>query len=112
MNKITLLIVSTFFIFSIQSVSASESLKKVLLLSGKKSHGYGHHECNSDISVLKNLLERQTKAEFSAKIFLNGAWPEDSEFGEADAIVICCDGDQKHILKNRMEKFDSILKAN
>jgi len=107
--KMITLIICFFFAFSIQ---AEEGAKNILLLSGTKTHPFGHHECNSDISVLENLLQRQTKAEFETKLFLNGAWPETSELEAADAIVIICDGDAKHILNDRMAEFDALLGKN
>lgn len=98
--------------FFVSCSPVQDKTKRILLLSGPKSHAYGHHECNSDISVLENLLQRQTKANFETKLFLNGAWPERSELENADAIVIICDGDEKHILKDRMVEFDALLETN
>jgi len=92
--------------------SVEDTTKRILLLSGPKSHAWGHHECNSDISVLENLLQRETKAKFETKLFLDGAWPQRSELENADAIVIICDGDEKHILKDRMAEFDTLLETN
>lgn len=112
MKLILSILIIAFFSSCAVNTKAEEKAKKVILLSGPKSHAFGHHECNSDISVLENLLQRQTKAKFTTKLFLNGAWPETSELEAADAIVVCCDGDQKHILKNRMAEFDALLNKN
>lgn len=109
MQKLVFIFLASLFIFNIQ---ADESAKNIILLSGKKSHAFGHHECNSDISVLENLLQRQTKAKFKTKTFLNAAWPKTNELETADAIVVICDGDTKHILKNKMKEFDDLLKKN
>lgn len=109
MNRIKPLIILSICCFFASCTQVEEKAKNVLLLSGPKSHAWGHHECNSDISVLENLLQRQTKAKFETKLFLDGAWPERSELEAADAIVIICDGDEKHILKDRMAEFDALL---
>jgi len=94
------------------SSNTHKETKKVILLSGKKSHAHGHHENNAGISVLENLLQRQTKAHFDTSKFLNGDWPEQSELERADAIVVMSDGDNKHILKDRMVEFDLLIKNN
>ena len=86
--------------------------KNILLLSGKKTHAYGHHENGSGISVLENLLQRQTKANFKTKLFLDTAWPAQAELENADAVVVMCDGDDKHVLKDKMAEFDALLKKN
>ncbi|MGY8694554.1 MAG: hypothetical protein ACKVGW_10205, partial [Verrucomicrobiia bacterium] len=112
MKRIKPLIILSICFFFASCAQVEEKAKSILLLSGTKSHAFGHHECNADISVLENLLQRQVKAEFSTKLYLNGAWPEPSEFETADAIVIICDGDEKHILKDRMAEFDGLLKKN
>ncbi|WP_158972637.1 ThuA domain-containing protein [Paraglaciecola sp. L3A3] len=94
------------------TIHSEKETKHILLLSGKKTHGHGQHENNSGISVLENLLQRQTKANFVTKIFLDAAWPTQSELDNADAIVIMSDGDQNHLLKDKMAEFDSLLEKN
>lgn len=86
--------------------------KRILLLSGKKTHAYGHHENNAGISVLANLLQRQTQINFETQVFLDAAWPSEAQLNAADAIVIMSDGDAKHILKDKMSEFDTLLKNN
>lgn len=112
MNRLPALVTLSICCFFVSCMQVQEKTKNVLLLSGPKSHAYGHHECNSDISVLENLLQRQTKAAFHTKLFLNGALPERSELEAADAIVVICDGDEKHVLKDRMAEFDALLEKN
>ncbi|MDQ8183580.1 ThuA domain-containing protein [Pelagicoccus sp. SDUM812005] len=112
MKRIYAFLLSLLFCFAALHLQADPETKNVLLLSGKKTHGYGHHECNSDISVLENLLQRQSKARFDTQLFLDGAWPEPSQLEEADAIVIICDGDANHLLKDRMDEFDALQERN
>lgn len=112
MNCLPKFVILTLCFLFVSCMPVEEKAKNILLLSGPKSHAYGHHECNSDISVLENLLQRQTKATFNTKLFLNGAWPEKSELESADAIVVICDGDEKHVIKDRMAEFDTLLETN
>lgn len=90
---------------------SAQEVQNILLLSGEKTHGYGYHECNSDITILAELLKKQTEISFNPIVFLNGDWPDATQLKSANAIVIICDGDENHILNNRVEEFNSLLKS-
>ncbi|WP_165876161.1 ThuA domain-containing protein [Mariniflexile fucanivorans] len=107
LNKITLV----FFLTLFSCLLSGQEVQNVLLLSGKKTHGYGYHECNSDITILAELLKKQTEINFNPLVFLNGDWPDATQLKSANAIVIICDGDEKHILNNKVEEFNSLQKT-
>jgi type 1 glutamine amidotransferase len=112
MKRILPLVFWVLFPCFLMGLRAEGDAKHVLLLAGPKSHGYGHHECNADISVLENLLQRQSQVRFTTQLFLHGAWPDESELKSADAIVIVCDGDDKHVLNGNEAEFEALLAHN
>lgn len=69
--------------------------KKVVLLAGKPSHGYGAHEHLAGCRVLAEAIE-SAAPHISCEVY-SGGWPDDdSVLNDADTIVMYCDGGARH----------------
>ena len=91
----------------------NSSLKKVVFLAGKPSHGYGAHEHNAGCMLLAEALEAAaTKNEVSilTTVYTNG-WPADpTALDNADTVVVYCDGGKRHYLHHNGEAFEDIMR--
>ncbi len=86
-NPIASLLVLLFFV----SVGVADGPKRVLLLAGKGSHGYGAHEHQAGIRVLAKCLEGVPGLEISSH-YVDGDWPQGPELiAGADGIVMFMD---------------------
>ena len=85
------------------------SKKKILLVSGRKSHGYGSHEFNAGNLLMAKLLESRFDG-LTAVVFLAGAWPRPEDFEAADSVVIFCDGGGGHLVNKHLDEFDKLMK--
>ena len=83
--------------------------KKILLISGRKSHGYGSHEFNAGNLLIEKLLQSRFKG-LTTKVFLNSAWPETQDFADVDSVVLFCNGGGGHLVNGRLEQFDELMK--
>ncbi len=83
--------------------------KKILLLSGRRSHGYGAHEFNAGNLLMARLLEARFEG-LQVKVFLKGAWPKPEEFQGVDSVVIFCNGGGGHMVNKHLDGFDKLMK--
>jgi len=84
--------------------------KKIVLVAGPRSHGYGAHEHNAGCLLLAKLLN-ENMPEVYATTYLDG-WPNDpTAFDNADAIAIYCDGGGGHVVMQHLEKVDELAKG-
>ncbi len=83
--------------------------KKVVLVAGPRSHGYGAHEHNAGWLLLAKLLN-ENMPNIHAAVYRNG-WPKDpTAFDNADAIAIYCDGGGGHVVMRHLEETDKLAK--
>jgi len=83
--------------------------KKIVLIAGPRSHGYGSHEHNAGCLLLAKLLNENV-AEVYATVYTNG-WPKDpTALDNADAIVMFCDGGGGHVVMRHLEEVDELAK--
>ena len=83
--------------------------KKIVFMAGVPSHGYGAHEHNAGCSLLARLL-RESSSEIETVIYQNG-WPDDPQaFEGADAVVMYCDGGERHPVNQNLEQIDKLAK--
>jgi len=83
--------------------------KKIVLVAGPRSHGYGSHEHNAGCLLLAKLLNENMPGVY-ATAYLNG-WPNDpTAFDNADAIAIYCDGGGGHVAMQHLEQVDKLAK--
>ncbi len=79
--------------------------KKIVLLAGKPSHGYGAHEHLAGCRVLAEAIEKST-AGIACEVY-SGGWPEDdSVLDTADTIVMYCDGGARHPAIEHLETLE------
>jgi hypothetical protein len=83
--------------------------KKIVLISGRRSHGYGSHEFNAGNLLMAKLLESRFDG-LEAKVFLKGVWPKPEDFEGADSVVIFCNGGGGHIVNKHLDEFDKLMK--
>lgn len=102
----------TLFLGSMLLVSSQSSAqdvkqpnKKIVLLAGKPSHGYGSHEHLAGCRVLAEAIESSTDG-VTCEVY-SGGWPEDdSVLDSADSIVMYCDGGAKHPALAHLETLE------
>jgi len=71
--------------------------KKVVFIAGPQSHAKGAHEHNAGCLLLSSYLDRYFGERIVTNVYLNG-WPRDTTaIQNADAIVMYCDGQTRHV---------------
>ncbi|MDF7805809.1 ankyrin repeat domain-containing protein [Pontiellaceae bacterium B12219] len=70
--------------------------KQVLLIAGKPSHGPGEHAFPAGCTVLEKALN-DSGLPIRAQI-QSETWPKAEQLAHVDAVVIYCDGNEKHLL--------------
>ena len=58
---------------------------------------------------MAKLLQSRFKG-LTAKVFLNGAWPEPEDFVDVDSVVLFCNGGGGHLVNKRLDQFDKLMK--
>ncbi len=82
--------------------------KKVALISGRPSHGYGAHEHRAGCMLLADALNH-SQLNIEATVYTNG-WPEDdSVLDNVDAILIYSDGGGGHPFNTKLDRLKPIL---
>ena len=83
--------------------------KKVVMVAGPRSHGYGAHEHNAGWLLLAKMLNENMSG-IQAAVYTNG-WPRDpTAFDNADAVAIFCDGGGGHVVMRHLEETDKLAK--
>lgn len=86
-----------------------EDTKKIVLIAGPKSHGYGGHEHNAGCLLLAKLINENVPAAH-ATVYQNG-WPKDpTALDNADSVVIFCDGGGRHVAMPHLEEMNALAK--
>ena len=84
--------------------------KKIVLVPGNKSHGWGAHEHRAGCLLLADQLNK-SGLPVEAIVTEGYGYPKDpSVFDGADAIVVYCDGGGRHLLNDHLDEFDAIMK--
>jgi len=83
--------------------------KKVVMVAGPRSHGYGSHEHNAGWLLLAKMINENMPG-IQAAVYTNG-WPKDpTAFDNADAVAIFCDGGGGHVAMPHLEQVDKLAK--
>jgi len=86
-----------------------ENRKKVVLVAGPASHGYGSHEHNAGCLLLAKMLN-ENMPNIHAVVYTNG-WPKDpTALDNADAVVFFCDGGGGHVAAPHLAEIDTLAK--
>jgi len=81
--------------------------KKVALIAGRPSHGYGAHEHRAGCMLLAEALNAADIG-VEASVY-TGGWPDDeSVLDDVDSIVIYCDGGGRHPFNSRLDRLQQI----
>lgn len=84
--------------------------KKIVLLAGNPSHGYGAHEHRAGCLLLAEQLNKHMGDKVHAVVYDKG-WPSDpTVFQNADAIIMFCDGGEGHMAKWHRRQIDYYAK--
>lgn len=84
-------------------------VRKVAMIAGTPSHGFGSHEHKAGCMLLADALNKSNLG-IEATVYMNG-WPEDdSVLDYADAIVIYCDGGGRHPFNAHLDRLNAIQK--
>ena len=90
-----------------QTSSRDGAKKKVVLIAGKKSHGYGAHEHRAGCLLLAEALNN-SGLDIETTVVTEG-WPEDaSVLDDADSIVIYCDGGGRHPYNDHLDELSKL----
>ena len=86
-----------------------EGRKKIVLVAGRPSHGYGGHEHNAGCLLLADRLNENVPQVY-ATVYTNG-WPKDpTALDNADALAIFCDGGGGHVAIRHLDQMDKLAK--
>jgi hypothetical protein len=88
--------------------SSPAEAKKIVLLAGKPSHGYGAHEHLAGCRILAETIQNAVK-NVRCEVYAGG-WPEDATVLEdADSIVMYCDGGARHPALQHLEALNKLM---
>jgi len=83
--------------------------KKIVLIAGPRSHGYGYHEHNAGCLLLAKCLN-EAMPNIYATVYQNG-WPKDpTALDNADEVAVYCDGGGGHVVMRHLEEMDRLAK--
>lgn len=81
---------------------------KVVFLAGRDSHGPGAHEHKAGSELLATALRLDNPGYETITVY--GGWPRDNAVLEgADAVVMYCDGGNKHLINDHLDDFNQLL---
>jgi acetyl esterase/lipase len=87
-----------------------EDAKKVVLVAGRPSHGWGDHEHNAGCRLLAKALAESKDPKIVPVVYFNG-WPkEPNAFDGTDALVFFCDGGRNHFVVPHLDEVDALMK--
>ena len=81
--------------------------KKVVLIAGTKSHGYGAHEHNAGMKLLAEALNSNNTG-IHAITYLDGHPDDPTALDNADAVVIYADGGIRHPWLSKLRQIDAV----
>jgi hypothetical protein len=85
--------------------------KKIVLIAGPRSHGYGSHEHNAGCLLLAKSLN-ESMPQVYATTYRSG-WPKDpTALDNADAIAIYCDGGGGNLALRNLEQINKLAKKD
>ena len=97
----------SFLLLSQLSLIAAEKTK-VLLISGKDSHGNGAHEWSAGVDLLAKCINEESGLPVTALV--SKLWPTDeSIFDDVATVVILSDGGGRHPVLKHMDSFKKVM---
>jgi type 1 glutamine amidotransferase len=106
-----LLILPILLIGILISGCAKTEKTKVLFVAGKMSHGFNAHEHNAGSILLAKALN-ESGLNIEASVYYdkeNPGWPaDDAWLNGVDAVVIYCDGGEKHLANSHVAEIEAL----
>jgi len=88
--------------------AVADEKAKVVIVAGKKSHGYGQHEFNAGSLLMKKLL-KESAPNVEVVVHQNG-WPAGADaFERADAIVLFMNGGGAHPVNRHLDQLAPLM---
>jgi type 1 glutamine amidotransferase len=91
------------------TATSSTGRKHVLLLAGRKSHGFGAHDHLAGCSLLAKLLN-ESGLPISAEVHSleKDGWPSSDKLAAANSIVIYADGGDRHPFNSHLDELNAL----
>ncbi|MCA9231218.1 MAG: ThuA domain-containing protein [Planctomycetales bacterium] len=90
-------------VLCLPTFATAESARRVLFIAGGPSHNYGAHEHYAGCRLLAQTLK---DSDLDVAVDISRGWPQEVELVEsADAIVIYCDGGERHLALDHVEQM-------
>ena len=86
--------------------AAAGPRKKIVFFAGSPSHPYAEHEYYAGCRLLANWLHAAVPN--AETVVCKESWP-DQELGDADAIVLFCDGVEHHPILPHLDQMDQLI---
>ena len=81
---------------------------KVVLISGRDSHGSSAHNWGDGVDLLSNALVKESGLAIETAIY-KGGWPKDPAiFKGAATVVVLSDGGGRHPINKHLKEFDAL----
>lgn len=91
------------------AATSSTGKKKVLLLAGNPSHGFGAHDHLSGCSLLARLLnDSGLPVEAEVHSLKNSGWPSEEKLASANTVVIYSDGGGGHPFNAHLDQLQAL----
>ena len=88
---------------------SDDAPKKIVLVAGNKSHGWGAHEFNAGCMLIEDHLKEALGDKVITKVFKNG-WPKsDNPFVGADAVILFMDGGGGHPINRNLTQVKNVI---
>lgn len=92
------------------TTSTKPGKKKLYLIAGKKSHGYGEHAFRAGCILLKKRLDAALGEQLETNIIFDG-WPaQPAVLEDADAICVYSDGGTGHPAMKHLDQLSRLAK--
>ena len=105
-----LVLISSLVCFCFSGLSAADSPKKVVFISGKPSHGYLSHEHRAGNMILAKRLNG-SGLPVKGIVLPDVGYPKNaSVLEDAASIVVFCTGHKGHVLNPHLGEFDKLMK--
>jgi type 1 glutamine amidotransferase len=82
--------------------------KKIVLLAGRPSHGFGAHEHNAGCRLLARALSENVKG-IETVVHESGRVADPKVFQDAATVVIYCDGGGGHLANKYLDDYDKLF---
>lgn len=84
-----------------------EGTKKILLIAGRGSHGFGSHAYKAACMLLAKQLNA---AKCGVEAIPHHGWPEDPKaLDDAAAVFLCCDGGASRLVGGHVDAMDKLV---